>query len=219
MNPPPAWMWAVAARVMPELTDLCAKAGSALLLIRPRPGEAGHWCEQIAVLESGAPGRAGPLAAPAPNRARDAPGGGRGPAAGGRGFLNDTSRCCLSSMALALLAFRCPHRPGSVAGSRPSMGSAAAMHEGENRRGVGARLWQRHLFAGPWPAWCRCRRLRWAGTARYLRALRWRSSGGRRQIRWCFFFFFFLFFQEESDPLACLNPAMAWAEAVAYFVD
>jgi peptide/nickel transport system ATP-binding protein len=44
---------AVAAQVMEELCRLCAESGSALLLISHDLAMAGRWCEQIAVLDQG----------------------------------------------------------------------------------------------------------------------------------------------------------------------
>ncbi|MFO7629785.1 MAG: ABC transporter ATP-binding protein [Prochlorococcaceae cyanobacterium] len=44
---------AVAGQVMAELSELCAEAGSALLLISHDLAMAGRWCERIAVLDQG----------------------------------------------------------------------------------------------------------------------------------------------------------------------
>ncbi len=44
---------AVTVQVMAELRDLCAEAGSALLLISHDLAMAGRWCERIAVLDAG----------------------------------------------------------------------------------------------------------------------------------------------------------------------
>lgn len=44
---------AVTVQVMTELRDLCAEAGSALLLISHDLAMAGHWCERIGVLDAG----------------------------------------------------------------------------------------------------------------------------------------------------------------------
>jgi len=165
-------------------------------------------CEQIAVLASGAPGRAGPSPAPVPNPRRAEHG--RlwpRPAAGGQWPLLNEHK---AAVALSSDGLRCwhplPSPPGQRRWLRPSMRVSCAL--GRNRRGCGGfRLWQEHPLAGRFgrPR-CRVR----GGAVRLhrqeLRAFAWAGS-----------------FQAAgpapdpdgvSGPIACLNPPWPVGEAV-----
>jgi len=198
---------AVAAQVMAELTDLCRESGSALLLISHDLAMAGHWCEQIAVLDQGrlveqAPSQRlltrpeAPLTRRLVAAARLREGGGS-PGAGATPLL------------LELDGLRCWHPLPSPPWQRRWLkavdGVSLRLHEGETVGVVGASGCGKSTLcravAGLVPV--RGGAVRLHGLD--LRALKGRElRRARRQIQMVF-----------QDPLACLNPAMGVGEAVA----
>ena len=198
---------AVTAQVMAELSDLCAEAGSALLLISHDLAMAGRWCQRIAVLADGRLVEEGPshqlLTAPASDvgrrlvrAARQREGGHRQAAAA-------------SPLLLEVQELRSwhplPSPPWSQRWLKAVDGISFQLHEGETLGVVGASGCGKsslcRALMGLVPV--RGGQVRLQGQD--LRQLRGANlARARRGLQMVF-----------QDPLACLNPQMAVGEAIA----
>jgi len=198
---------AVTAQVMAELSDLCAEAGSALLLISHDLAMAGRWCQRIAVLADGRLVEEGPshqlLTAPASDvgrrlvlAARQREGGHRQAAAA-------------SPLLLEVQELRSwhplPSPPWSQRWLKAVDGISFQLHEGETLGVVGASGCGKsslcRALMGLVPV--RGGQVRLQGQD--LRQLRGaKLARARRGLQMVF-----------QDPLACLNPQMAVGEAIA----
>ena len=198
---------AVTAQVMAELSDLCAEAGSALLLISHDLAMAGLWCQRIAVLADGRLVEEGPshqlLTAPASDvgrrlvlAARQREGGHRQAAAA-------------SPLLLEVQELRSwhplPSPPWSQRWLKAVDGISFQLHEGETLGVVGASGCGKsslcRALMGLVPV--RGGQVRLQGQD--LRQLRGaKLARARRGLQMVF-----------QDPLACLNPQMAVGEAIA----
>jgi peptide/nickel transport system ATP-binding protein len=198
---------AVAAQVMGELTGLCREAGSALLLISHDLAMAGRWCDRIAVLDQGrlieeAPARrlltapASPLAQRLVGRAREREG-------------QHQQSPVDPPVLLAIEALRSWHPLPSAPWRRRWLkavdGVSLELHRGETIGIVGASGCGKSTL---------CRALLGLAAVRggsvrleghELLGLRGGElQRARRAIQMVF-----------QDPLACLNPQMRVADAVA----
>ena len=198
---------AVTAQVMAELSDLCAEAGSALLLISHDLAMAGRWCQRIAVLADGRLVEEGPshqlLIAPVSDvgrrlvlAARQREGGHRQAAAA-------------SPLLLEVQELRSwhplPSPPWSQRWLKAVDGISFQLHEGETLGVVGASGCGKsslcRALMGLVPV--RGGQVRLQGQD--LRQLRGaKLARARRGLQMVF-----------QDPLACLNPQMAVGEAIA----
>ncbi|MCX5952526.1 MAG: ABC transporter ATP-binding protein [Cyanobacteria bacterium] len=198
---------AVTAQVMAELSDLCAEAGSALLLISHDLAMAGRWCQRIAVLADGRLVEEGPshqlLTAPVSDvgrrlvrAARQREGGHRQAAAA-------------SPLLLEVQELRSwhplPSPPWSQRWLKAVDGISLQLHEGETLGVVGASGCGKsslcRALMGLVPV--RGGQVRLQGQD--LRQLRGaKLARARRGLQMVF-----------QDPLACLNPQMAVGEAIA----
>jgi peptide/nickel transport system ATP-binding protein len=198
---------AVTAQVMAELSDLCAEAGSALLLISHDLAMAGRWCQRIAVLADGRLVEEGPshqlLTAPVSDvgrrlvrAARQREGGQRQAAAA-------------SPLLLEVQELRSwhplPSPPWSQRWLKAVDGISLQLHEGETLGVVGASGCGKsslcRALMGLVPV--RGGQVRLQGQD--LRQLRGaKLARARRGLQMVF-----------QDPLACLNPQMAVGEAIA----
>jgi peptide/nickel transport system ATP-binding protein len=198
---------AVTAQVMAELSDLCAEAGSALLLISHDLAMAGRWCQRIAVLADGRLVEEGPshqlLTAPVSDvgrrlvrAARQREGGQRQAAAA-------------SPLLLEVQELRSwhplPSPPWSQRWLKAVDGISLQLHEGETLGVVGASGCGKsslcRALMGLVPV--RGGQVRLQGQD--LRQLRGANlARARRGLQMVF-----------QDPLACLNPQMAVGEAIA----
>ena len=198
---------AVTAQVMAELSDLCAEAGSALLLISHDLAMAGRWCQRIAVLADGRLVEEGPshqlLTAPVSDvgrrlvrAARQREGGHRQAAAA-------------SPLLLEVQELRSwhplPSPPWSQRWLKAVDGISFQLHEGETLGVVGASGCGKsslcRALMGLVPV--RGGQVRLQGQD--LRQLRGAHlARARRGLQMVF-----------QDPLACLNPQMAVGEAIA----
>jgi len=198
---------AVTAQVMAELSDLCAEAGSALLLISHDLAMAGRWCQRIAVLADGRLVEEGPshqlLTAPVSDvgrrlvrAAREREGGHRQAAAA-------------SPLLLEVQELRSwhplPSPPWSQRWLKAVDGISFQLHEGETLGVVGASGCGKsslcRALMGLVPV--RGGQVRLQGQD--LRQLRGANlARARRGLQMVF-----------QDPLACLNPQMAVGEAIA----
>jgi peptide/nickel transport system ATP-binding protein len=198
---------AVTAQVMAELSDLCAEAGSALLLISHDLAMAGRWCERIAVLADGRLVEEAPshqlLTAPVSDvgrrlvqAARQREGGHR-PAAAASPVLLEVQE--LRSW------HPLPSPPWSQRWLKAVDGISFQLHEGETLGVVGASGCGKsslcRALMGLVPV--RGGQVRLEGQD--LRQLRGANlARARRGLQMVF-----------QDPLACLNPQMAVGEAIA----
>ncbi len=199
---------AVTAQVMAELSDLCAEAGSALLLISHDLAMAGRWCQRIAVLADGRLVEEGPshqlLTAPVSDvgrrlvqAARQREGGHRHQAAAASPLLLEVQE--LRSW------HSLPSPPWSQRWLKAVDGISFQLHEGETLGVVGASGCGKsslcRALMGLVPV--RGGQVRLQGQD--LRQLRGaKLARARRGLQMVF-----------QDPLACLNPQMAVGEAIA----
>ena len=198
---------AVTAQVMAELSDLCAEAGSALLLISHDLAMAGRWCERIAILDGGRLVEEGPsqqvLTTPVSaigrrlvQAAREREGGQR-PAVPASPLLLEVQEL-RSWHAL-------PSPPWQQRWLKAVDGISFQLHEGETLGVVGASGCGKsslcRALMGLVPV--RGGQVRLEGQD--LRQLHGaRLARARRGLQMVF-----------QDPLACLNPQMAVGEAIA----
>ncbi len=198
---------AVTAQVMAELSDLCAEAGSALLLISHDLAMAGRWCQRIAVLADGRLVEEGPshqlLTAPVSDvgrrlvlAARQREGGHRQAAAASPLLLEVQQLRSWHSL---------PSPPWSQRWLKAVDGISFQLHEGETLGVVGASGCGKsslcRALMGLVPV--RGGQVRLQGQD--LRQLRGaKLARARRGLQMVF-----------QDPLACLNPQMAVGEAIA----
>ena len=198
---------AVTAQVMAELSDLCAEAGSALLLISHDLAMAGRWCQRIAVLADGRLVEEGPshqlLTAPVSDvghrlvrAARQREGGHRQAAAASPLLLEVQELRSWHSL---------PSPPWSQRWLKAVDGISFQLHEGETLGVVGASGCGKsslcRALMGLVPV--RGGQVRLQGQD--LRQLRGaKLARARRGLQMVF-----------QDPLACLNPQMAVGEAIA----
>ncbi len=198
---------AVTAQVMAELSDLCAEAGSALLLISHDLAMAGRWCQRIAVLANGRLVEEGPshqlLTAPVSDvgrrlvqAARQREGGHRQAAAASPLLLEVQELRSWHSL---------PSPPWSQRWLKAVDGISFQLHEGETLGVVGASGCGKsslcRALMGLVPV--RGGQVRLQGQD--LRQLRGaKLARARRGLQMVF-----------QDPLACLNPQMAVGEAIA----
>lgn len=198
---------AVAGQVMAELTQLCREAGSALLLISHDLAMAGRWCDQIAVLDQGrlieqAPARQlllepqAPLSQRLVARAREREAAGARPP-------GDRQRL------LEIEALRCwhplPSSPWRPRWLKAVDGVSLEVGRGETVGIVGASGCGKSTLCRALMGLTAVR----GGAVRLdgidLRQLRGESlRQARRGLQMVF-----------QDPLACLNPQMTVADAVA----
>jgi peptide/nickel transport system ATP-binding protein len=198
---------AVTAQVMAELSDLCAEAGSALLLISHDLAMAGRWCQRIAVLADGRLVEEGPshqlLTAPVSDvgrrlvrAARQREGGHRQATAASPLLLEVQELRSWHSL---------PSPPWSQRWLKAVDGISFQLHEGETLGVVGASGCGKsslcRALMGLVPV--RGGQVRLQGQD--LRQLRGaKLARARRGLQMVF-----------QDPLACLNPQMAVGEAIA----
>ncbi len=198
---------AVTAQVMAELSDLCAEAGSALLLISHDLAMAGRWCQRIAVLADGRLVEEGPshqlLTAPVSDvgrrlvrAARQREGGHRQATAASPLLLEVQQLRSWHSL---------PSPPWSQRWLKAVDGISFQLHEGETLGVVGASGCGKsslcRALMGLVPV--RGGQVRLQGQD--LRQLRGaKLARARRGLQMVF-----------QDPLACLNPQMAVGEAIA----
>ena len=198
---------AVTAQVMAELGDLCAEAGSALLLISHDLAMAGRWCQRIAVLADGRLVEEGAshqlLTAPVSDvgrrlvrAARQREGGHRQAAAASPLLLEVQELRSWHSL---------PSPPWSQRWLKAVDGISFQLHEGETLGVVGASGCGKsslcRALMGLVPV--RGGQVRLQGQD--LRQLRGaKLARARRGLQMVF-----------QDPLACLNPQMAVGEAIA----
>jgi peptide/nickel transport system ATP-binding protein len=192
---------------MAELSDLCAEAGSALLLISHDLAMAGRWCQRIAVLAEGRLVEEGPshqlLTAPVSDvgrrlvrAARQREGGHRQAAAASPLLLEVQELRSWHSL---------PSPPWSQRWLKAVDGISFQLHEGETLGVVGASGCGKsslcRALMGLVPV--RGGQVRLQGQD--LRQLRGANlARARRGLQMVF-----------QDPLACLNPQMAVGEAIA----
>jgi peptide/nickel transport system ATP-binding protein len=198
---------AVTAQVMAELGDLCAEAGSALLLISHDLAMAGRWCQRIAVLADGRLVEEGAshqlLTAPVSDvgrrlvrAARQREGGHRQAVAASPLLLEVQELRSWHSL---------PSPPWSQRWLKAVDGISFQLHEGETLGVVGASGCGKsslcRALMGLVPV--RGGQVRLQGQD--LRQLRGaKLARARRGLQMVF-----------QDPLACLNPQMAVGEAIA----
>jgi len=199
---------AVAAQVMEELCRLCAESGSALLLISHDLAMAGRWCDQIAVLDQGRLVEQAPadqlLTTPQSPLAQRLVG-----AARAREGSRTPKAPEAAPLLLELEDLRCwhplPGLPWQKRWYRAVDGVSLQLRQGETVGVVGASGCGKSTL---------CRALMGlvpvrGGSVRLqgqdLRRLRGEPlRRARRRIQMVF-----------QDPLACLNPVMSVAEAIA----
>jgi peptide/nickel transport system ATP-binding protein len=199
---------AVAAQVMEELCRLCAESGSALLLISHDLAMAGRWCDQIAVLDQGRLVEQAPaqqlLTTPKSHLAQRLVG-----AARAREGSRTPKAPEAAPLLLELEDLRCwhplPGLPWQKRWYRAVDGVSLQLRQGETVGVVGASGCGKSTL---------CRALMGlvpvrGGSVRLqgqnLRRLRGEPlRRARRRIQMVF-----------QDPLACLNPVMSVAEAIA----
>jgi len=198
---------AVTVQVMAELRDLCAEAGSALLLISHDLAMAGRWCERIGVLDAGRLVEEGP-AGQLLTTPRSAVGRRLVQAArereGSRSKASPTSPLLLELDNLRSW-HALPSPPWQQRWLKAVDGISLQLHEGETIGLVGASGCGKSSL---------CRALMGLAPVRGgavrlegqdLRQLRGQPlERARRRIQMVF-----------QDPLACLNPQMGVGEAVA----
>ena len=198
---------AVTAQVMAELSDLCAEAGSALLLISHDLAMAGRWCERIAVLDGGRLVEEGPshqlLTAPVSDVGRRLVQAAR-EREGGRRQAAPASPLLLEVQELRSW-HPLPSPPWSQRWLKAVDGISFQLHEGETLGVVGASGCGKsslcRALMGLVPV--RGGQVRLGGQD--LRQLRGAHlARARRGLQMVF-----------QDPLACLNPQMAVGEAIA----
>jgi peptide/nickel transport system ATP-binding protein len=198
---------AVTAQVMAELSDLCAEAGSALLLISHDLAMAGRWCQRIAVLADGRLVEEGPshqlLTAPVSDVGRRLVLAARQREGGHR------QATAASPLLLEVQELRSwhalPSPPWSQRWLKAVDGISFQLHEGETLGVVGASGCGKsslcRALMGLVPV--RGGQVRLQG--QNLRKLRGaKLARARRGLQMVF-----------QDPLACLNPQMAVGEAIA----
>jgi len=198
---------AVTAQVMAELSDLCAEAGSALLLISHDLAMAGRWCQRIAVLADGRLVEEGPshqlLTAPVSDVGRRLVLAARQREGGHR------QATAASPLLLEVQELRSwhalPSPPWSQRWLKAVDGISFQLHEGETLGVVGASGCGKsslcRALMGLVPV--RGGQVRLQG--QNLRQLRGaKLARARRGLQMVF-----------QDPLACLNPQMAVGEAIA----
>ena len=199
---------AVAGQVMEELCRLCAESGSALLLISHDLAMAGRWCQQIAVLDQGQLVEQAPaqqlLSSPQSSLAQRLVG-----AARAREGSRTPATPAAAPLLLELEDLRCwhplPGLPWQKRWYRAVDGVSLQLHQAETVGVVGASGCGKSTL---------CRALMGlvpvrGGSVRLqgqdLRRLRGEPlRRARRRIQMVF-----------QDPLACLNPVMTVAEAIA----
>jgi len=199
---------AVAGQVMEELCRLCAESGSALLLISHDLAMAGRWCQQIAVLDQGQLVEQAPaqqlLSSPQSSLAQRLVG-----AARAREGSRTPATPAAAPLLLELEDLRCwhplPGLPWQKRWYRAVDGVSLQLHQAETVGVVGASGCGKSTL---------CRALMGlvpvrGGSVRLqgqdLRRLQGEPlRRARRRIQMVF-----------QDPLACLNPVMTVAEAIA----
>ena len=199
---------AVAGQVMEELCRLCAESGSALLLISHDLAMAGRWCQQIAVLDQGQLVEQAPaqqlLSSPQSSLAQRLVG-----AARAREGSRTPATPAAAPLLLELEDLRCwhplPGLPWQKRWYRAVDGVSLQLHQAETVGVVGASGCGKSTL---------CRALMGlvpvrGGNVRLqgqdLRRLHGEPlRRARRRIQMVF-----------QDPLACLNPVMTVAEAIA----
>jgi len=199
---------AVAGQVMEELCRLCEEAGSALLLISHDLAMAGRWCQQIGVLDQGRLVEQGQatelLTAPRSTLAQRLVG-----AARSREGSRTPQAPAAAPLLLELEDLRCwhplPGLPWQRNWYRAVDGVSLQLRQGETVGVVGASGCGKSTLCRALMGLAPVR----GGTVRLqgqdLRRLRGQAlRRARRRIQMVF-----------QDPLACLNPVMTVAEAIA----
>ena len=199
---------AVAGQVMEELCRLCEEAGSALLLISHDLAMAGRWCQQIGVLDQGRLVEQAPatelLTAPRSALAQRLVG-----AARSREGSRTPEAPAAAPLLLELEDLRCwhplPGLPWQRNWYRAVDGVSLQLRQGETVGVVGASGCGKSTLCRALMGLAPVR----GGTVRLqgqdLRRLRGQAlRRARRRIQMVF-----------QDPLACLNPVMTVAEAIA----
>ncbi len=198
---------AVTGQVMAELRDLCSEAGSALLLISHDLAMAGRWCDEIAVLDQGrlverAPSHqlltrpTAPLAQRLVAAARQREGG-HSPA--------PPTTAALLELEELRSWHPLPSPPWQTRWLKAVDGISLRLNEGETIGVVGASGCGKSSLCRALMGLAPVRGGRVLLQGQDLRSLRGAAQRrARRQIQMVF-----------QDPLACLNPQMTVAEAVA----
>jgi peptide/nickel transport system ATP-binding protein len=198
---------AVTGQVMAELRDLCSEAGSALLLISHDLAMAGRWCDEIAVLDQGrlverAPSHqlltrpTTPLAQRLVAAARQREGG-HSPA--------PPTTAALLELEELRSWHPLPSPPWQTRWLKAVDGISLRLNEGETIGVVGASGCGKSSLCRALMGLAPVRGGRVLLQGQDLRSLRGAAQRrARRQIQMVF-----------QDPLACLNPQMTVAEAVA----
>ncbi len=198
---------AVTGQVMAELRDLCSEAGSALLLISHDLAMAGRWCDEIAVLDQGrlverAPSHqlltrpTAPLAQRLVAAARQREGG-HSPA--------PPTTAALLELEELRSWHPLPSPPWQTRWLTAVDGISLRLNEGETIGVVGASGCGKSSLCRALMGLAPVRGGRVLLQGQDLRSLRGAAQRrARRQIQMVF-----------QDPLACLNPQMTVAEAVA----
>ena len=198
---------AVTAQVMAELGDLCAEAGSALLLISHDLAMAGRWCQRIAVLADGRLVEEGPshqlLTAPLSDVGRRLVGAARQREGGHR------QAAAASPLLLEVRELRSwhplPSPPWSQRWLKAVDGISFQLHEGETLGVVGASGCGKSSLCRALMGLVPVRGGQVLLEGQDLRQLRGANlARARRGLQMVF-----------QDPLACLNPQMAVGEAIA----
>ena len=199
---------AVAGQVMAELCQLCEESGSALLLISHDLAMAGHWCQQIAVLDQGKLVEQQPaqqlLMQPRSPLAQRLVG-----AARSREGSSTPAASSTAPVVLALEDLRCwhplPSLPWQQRWYRAVDGVNLQLRQGETVGVVGASGCGKSTLCRALMGLVAVRGGSVTLQGQDLRRLRGKAlRQARRRIQMVF-----------QDPLACLNPVMTVAEAVA----
>ena len=198
---------AVAGQVMAELTALCEELGSALLLISHDLALAGRWCQRMAVIERGRMLEQGPATQLLcePRQALTQ----RLVAAARRREGGDTPIAPATPVVLELHQLRCWHRLPSLPWQnrwlRSVDGVSLRLHSGETLGVVGPSGCGKSTLCRALIGLQQVRGGEVLLQGRDLRRLRGQPlREARRRLQMVF-----------QDPLACLNPAMAVADAIA----
>jgi peptide/nickel transport system ATP-binding protein len=199
---------AVAGQVMAELCQLCEESGSALLLISHDLAMAGRWCQQIAVLDQGKLVEQQPaqqlLMQPRSPLAQRLVG-----AARRREGSSTPAASSTAPVVLALEDLRCwhplPSLPWQQRWYRAVDGVNLQLRQGETVGVVGASGCGKSTLCRALMGLVAVRGGSVTLQGQDLRRLRGKAlRQARRRIQMVF-----------QDPLACLNPVMTVAEAVA----